>query len=102
MSLAENVKKWLSNSTSTQEAVEEDPEAWRGKRPDAWTPYDRAMRTIANGERRSKSEATPSNCDVMERTGDGRPVGRCHFHLEDFTCPRHGNLNLIPSRKELP
>lgn len=30
------------------------------------------------------------HCAVQERTGDGRPVGRCWFHLKNGCCPRHG------------
>lgn len=36
----------------------------------------------------------PNNCPVQERTADGRPVGRCWFHLPDGkTCPRHGDVS---------
>lgn len=82
----------------------DDARAYLAKRPEDRTPYDRAMRTIANGERRSKREAqhAPMNCDVMERTGDGKPIGRCCFGLAGGVCPRHGGLALIPSRSELP
>ena len=32
-----------------------------------------------------------NNCPVLERTGDGTPVGTCCFYLKDGkTCPRHG------------
>lgn len=33
-----------------------------------------------------------TNCNVMEYTGDGRPVGRCWFYLKDGICPRHGDV----------
>jgi hypothetical protein len=36
------------------------------------------------------------NCPINERTGDGRLVGRCWFHLEEqdgrYICPRHGDV----------
>lgn len=31
-------------------------------------------------------------CAVNERTGDGRRVGRCWFHVVDGKCPRHGDV----------
>ena len=34
----------------------------------------------------------PDNCNIMEYTGDGVPVGRCWFHLEEGVCPRHGKV----------
>lgn len=35
---------------------------------------------------------SPNHCPVMERTGDGVPVGRCWFYLDGDVCPRHGNV----------
>lgn len=32
------------------------------------------------------------SCPIREYTGDGCPVGRCWFHLENGVCPRHGNV----------
>ena len=33
------------------------------------------------------------NCPINEQTGDGHPVGRCYFFLEDGrNCPRHGDV----------
>lgn len=33
------------------------------------------------------------NCAILERTGDGRAVGRCWFYVgEDCVCPRHGDV----------
>lgn len=32
------------------------------------------------------------NCPVLERGGDGTPVGRCYHALRGTFCPRHGNL----------
>jgi len=84
------------------EAAPADAGAWRRKRPGEWSPYDRAMRTVANGERRLKVEERPTNCDVNERTGNGTPVGRCCFYAPGMVCPRHGDLTLIPSRTEMP
>lgn len=36
----------------------------------------------------------PNNCNVQEKTGDGKPVGRCWFHLEKGVCPRHGIVKI--------
>lgn len=34
------------------------------------------------------------NCPINECTGDGTPVGRCWFYLEDGkNCPRHGDVS---------
>lgn len=34
---------------------------------------------------------SPNHCPVMERTGDGAPIGRCWFYLDKSDiCPRHG------------
>lgn len=41
------------------------------------------------------------NCPINEQTGDGKPVGRCYFHLEDgHTCPRHGDVTPEVARFE--
>lgn len=41
-----------------------------------------------------------TNCPVLERTGDGHPVGRCWFHLPDGkTCPRHGDIFLFKAKE---
>lgn len=33
------------------------------------------------------------NCPILERTGDGRSVGRCWFVVDpDGLCPRHGDV----------
>ena len=33
------------------------------------------------------------NCAILERTADGRSVGRCFFHVGDAdVCPRHGDV----------
>lgn len=35
------------------------------------------------------------NCPINEKTGDGRPVGRCWHYLPDGkTCPRHGDVSI--------
>jgi hypothetical protein len=35
-----------------------------------------------------------SNCPINEQTGDGAPVGKCDFFLEDGKiCPRHGDVS---------
>lgn len=33
------------------------------------------------------------NCPILERTGDGRTVGRCWFYCPDGVCPRHGDVS---------
>ncbi len=36
----------------------------------------------------------PNNCPIVERTGDGRLVGRCWFYIgEKNLCPRHGDVS---------
>lgn len=37
----------------------------------------------------------PDNCAIRERTGDGRSVGRCWFHVKDGKCPRHGDVTAV-------
>jgi hypothetical protein len=37
----------------------------------------------------------PNNCPVIEKTGDGTPVGRCWFHMPNGVCPRHGEIEKI-------
>jgi hypothetical protein len=32
------------------------------------------------------------NCPIIEQTSDGVNVGRCWFYLNEYTCPRHGNV----------
>ncbi len=33
------------------------------------------------------------NCPILERTADGRAVGRCWFYVDDNgCCERHGNV----------
>ena len=32
----------------------------------------------------------PNNCNVIEFTGDGKPIGRCELYLNYGTCPIHG------------
>lgn len=47
------------------------------------------------------AKLNPNNCAVMERTGDGAPVGPCCFHLENgTTCPRHGKVKAYNERAE--
>lgn len=38
------------------------------------------------------------NCPIIERTGDGTPVGRCWFHCPDGICPRHGDVRTYLER----
>lgn len=33
------------------------------------------------------------SCPILERTGDGRSVGRCWHHCPDDVCPRHGDVS---------
>lgn len=47
------------------------------------------------------AEMFPSNCAVIERTGDGVSVGKCWFHLKDgITCPRHGKVKSKPAPED--
>lgn len=39
------------------------------------------------------SYPSPNNCPVLERTGDGVPVGRCYFYCPENICPRHGDVS---------
>ena len=32
------------------------------------------------------------NCPIREQTADGYVVGKCDFHLDGHTCPRHGDV----------
>lgn len=32
-------------------------------------------------------------CPIAERTGDGRPVGRCFHFCPGDVCPRHGDVS---------
>lgn len=34
----------------------------------------------------------PNNCNKIEYTADGFPIGRCWFHLVKGKCPRHGQI----------
>jgi hypothetical protein len=36
---------------------------------------------------------SPNACPIRERTGDGRPVGRCWYHCPGDVCPRHGDVS---------
>lgn len=40
----------------------------------------------------------PNNCAILERTGDGSPVGRCSFYTPDDICPRHGNVSEVQKK----
>jgi hypothetical protein len=33
------------------------------------------------------------NCPILERTADGRAVGRCWFYCPKGVCPRHGDVS---------
>ena len=36
------------------------------------------------------------SCAVLERTADGRSVGRCCFYVgKDDVCPRHGDVSEV-------
>jgi hypothetical protein len=38
-------------------------------------------------------------CAVLERTGDGRSVGRCWFDTgKECVCPRHGDVRAVQKR----
>jgi hypothetical protein len=37
-------------------------------------------------------------CAIDERTGDGRRVGRCWFHVVDGRCPRHGDVTEVQAK----
>ena len=39
-------------------------------------------------------------CAVNERTGDGRSVGRCWFHVTDGRCERHGDVSAVQAEYE--
>lgn len=34
----------------------------------------------------------PDNCPINEQTADGVSVGRCWHKLENYVCPRHGEV----------
>lgn len=34
-----------------------------------------------------------NNCPIIERTGDGRSVGRCWYYCPEDQCPRHGDVS---------
>lgn len=38
------------------------------------------------------------SCPVVERTRDGRSVGRCWFFCPDGVCPRHGDVSVALER----
>lgn len=40
----------------------------------------------------------PYNCAIIERTGDGRRVGRCWFSSPNDVCPRHGDVKEVMER----
>jgi hypothetical protein len=40
----------------------------------------------------------PENCAILERTGDGRAVGRCWFRVVEGQCPRHGDVREVQAR----
>jgi hypothetical protein len=50
------------------------------------------MRRLHVGPIKSNS---PTACAVRERTGDGRSVGRCWFHVKGGECPRHGDVSKV-------
>jgi len=46
--------------------------------------------------RRLGSRRARAPCAVLERTGDGKAVGRCYFHVGDRDqCPRHGDVSAV-------
>lgn len=53
-------------------------------------------------KRSDKVEAImPNNCPVIERTADGRSVGRCfHWLGDDGRCERHGDVTLYRERHQ--
>ena len=50
---------------------------------------------------KSYQKLMPSNCPLIEQTGDGVEVGTCCFYMPDGkTCPRHGDVDKL-IREEL-